>query len=351
MAARMLWSGLIAAVLAAPAAAWDAAGHRMITYLALDGLPADAPAWLREPNVRHRIAYQSSEPDRWRGSRIIYLAHENSPEHYLDVEELAMFGLTLDTLPNLRAEYLRAMIISKHEHPELVTKEFDPEKNPPRDKEWPGFLPHAICEHYSKLSSSFATLRTLEKIGDPNRAFQVEQARENIIYHMGILSHFVGDAAQPLHTTMHFNGWAGPNPEGYTTAKSFHSFIDGGLIEKFGLTVADLRPGMKYELKVELRDPWADTIRYIGASHRLVEPLYRLDRDKRLTESEGRELITGQLRTAGAMLAAYYGAAYKAGVVDDKAIEDFKRFDNLKPEQLPGATSQPASQPETANAG
>ena len=44
------------------------------------------------------------------------------------------------------------------------------------------------------------------------------------------------DGAQPLHTSKHHNGWKGPNPNGYTTSSSFHSFINGTIIWIHGLT-------------------------------------------------------------------------------------------------------------------
>ena len=60
---------------------------------------------------------------------------------------------------------------------------------------------------------------------------EITNAQANVVYRMGILSHFVGDAAQPLHTTEHFNGWTGENPKGYTTSRRFHSWVDGGFFK------------------------------------------------------------------------------------------------------------------------
>src|SRR5262245_14867541 len=105
---RLRW--IILALLLVPAAAMGrrAHGHRTITYLALDSLPAEVPAWLREPAFRDQIAEESNEPDRWRGSTIPALGHQNNPDHYLDVEKLDQFGLTLRTVPRLRYDYLQA---------------------------------------------------------------------------------------------------------------------------------------------------------------------------------------------------------------------------------------------------
>ncbi|MBK8913332.1 MAG: hypothetical protein IPM64_01820 [Phycisphaerales bacterium] len=327
-------AAVAAAALISTAVAWDAHGHRMITYLALDSLPGDMPAFLREAETRHRIAYQSNEADRWRGTRHPVMGHENNQDHYLDVELLEQFGLTLDSLPRLRNEYLRALIIAKHEHPEAIDP-YDPAKDPDRSKEWPGAAPYSIIEHWVKLQSALQTWRILDKLDDPQRRHQQAQARSNVIYHMGMLSHVIGDLAQPLHTTRHFNGWDGPNPDGYTTAKTFHAYIDGGCIEHQKLTYADLKPLFRPRARVNPRDPWPDAIEYLRESHTKVIPLYRMEKAGELTGPAGRELLTGQLCSAADMLRAFYIAAWRSSGPNLKAEQDFLRYNNFKPDLLP----------------
>src|SRR5205814_9565260 len=47
---------------------------------------------------------------------------------------------------------------------------------------------------------------------------------------IGIWSHYVGDASQPLHVSVHFNGWGDfPNPNGYSQAK-LHAPFEGDLV-------------------------------------------------------------------------------------------------------------------------
>lgn len=325
----------VAAVAACPAAlAWNAEGHRTVTYLALDGLPTDMPDWLRERAVRDRVAYQSSEPDRWRGTRSLTLAHENNPDHYLDVDDLDQFGLTLETVPPLRYEFLKAMIIAKHEHPELVDP-YDDSKDADRTREWPGFLLQAIAEHYAKLRSSFNTYRILDSLRDPTRSAQLAQARENVIYEMGVLSHFVGDAAQPLHTTKHHHGWVGPNPNGYTTDFAFHAYIDGGVIRRHGLTFDALRPMTTYDQRVNGDDPWNDEIVYIRRSFENVEPLYRLQKSGELEREAGRKFIAARLTDAASMLEAMYHAAWIASAPTDEQAASFVKYDEFQPGTLP----------------
>lgn len=325
----------------AAALAWDAPGHRVITTIALEGLSPDAPAWLKEPERRDGIIWQSAEPDRWRGLRSNFLMHENAPDHFLDIEDLEHFGLTLETIPPLRYQYVAAMAVARHEHPRGLTGNLKPH-NPKLDQagqqEWPGFLPHAIMEHHARLTSQFRTVRILEKLNDPARAAQLAMARDNVAVTMGLLSHFVGDAAQPLHTTRHFNGWVDDegkpwkdNPYGYTAARTFHAYIDGGVLKLHGLAdPAALRgQGAGAAPEIKTGEEWAATLAYIGRSFERVRPLYELEKTGALKKDEGKAFIRACLTDAGAMLGALYNAAWKASEPSAKDVADFVRYDGF----------------------
>ena len=106
----------------------------------------------------------------------------------------------------------------------------------PRPGFWPGFLPWAITEHYEMLKSAFSSLRTFEESG--GTPAEIANAQADVVHAMGVMGHYVGDSTQPLHTTIHNNGWVGANPKGYTTWEGFHAWIDGGFNAKIGLTLA-----------------------------------------------------------------------------------------------------------------
>lgn len=346
---------LIAAVvgvvgLASSVLGWSAHGHRTITYLALEGMPADGPAWLREASVRNRVAEESNEPDRWRGLQSPTLGHENGPDHYIDVEDLAEFGLTLETVSPFRYEFLRDMAVSQYVHPEKVSP-FDAAGDREKSKPWPGFLPHAIQEHYNKLRISFNTVRILESLGDPARADQLVMAKENCIREMGILSHFVGDAAQPLHTTRHHHGWVGENPKGYTRERGIHSYIDGTIVDLHHITVESLRPRAKYGVKVDADDPWKDILVYIRRSFEAVEPLYQLEKDGQLPKEGGKEFVEERLVDAGTMLGALYAAAWESSKPTEREVQAWVRYNNLKPEILPYADGKPVPPAPAGEAG
>lgn len=334
---------LCVAQFTSPAWGWGAAVHRAVTRLALDGLPADGPAWLRDPAVRERAAFQSNQPDRWRGWKSDVLKHVNDPDHYLDVDLLGEFGLTLETVPRLRREYLRALVVAKHERPDAVSP-YDAAQDPARSKEWPGFALHAVAEEYARLQAAFQQVLILEKLNAPQRRLQLEQARHVAIYHLGNLSHFVADLAQPLHTTRHYDGWVGENPANYRWRQRFHAYIDEGVARHHRLGYAALRPLVQYDARVNPTDPWEDVLAFVRCSHALVPKLYELERDGLLDGPEGRQFIAQRLTAAAALLAALINAAYESAAPTDAQIESWTRYDAFDAQELPVETA-PATQP------
>ena len=111
---------------------------------------------------------------------------------------------------------------------------------------------------------------------------------------MGVLGHYVGDSAQPLHTTKHYNGWSGQNPKGYTSWNGIHAWIDGGLAAKAGIRIAPLLPQVGSVEVISLapredrRDPmFVAVFDYLRRQHTMVEPLYLLEKEGKLGQAEG----------------------------------------------------------------
>lgn len=322
--------------------AWDSHGHAVVTYLAFEAASDELPAWALSTDTQMRAAYQASEADRWRGTRMVYLNHENKQEHYLDLELLEQFGLSAESLPRLRKDYLRTMAIAKVMNPEEMAP-YDAARDVDGSREWPGFLPYAIMEHYTKLRSSFHTVRVLEEINDPERTPHLEQARANAIYHMGMLSHFVGDAAQPLHTTEHHNGWVGENPNGYTTRRGFHSYIDGGVLRTHGIDFPMLRDQVGVALVINEDDPWLDAMAHIQRSFDEMEALYILDRDGELDQSAGKQFISWRLTDAGRTLGGFYAAAWRHAEPTEEDLEIFLRYTGLLAPETPALSANAAN--------
>ena len=300
--------------------AWDYEGHRIINQLALAGLPADFPAFVRTSEAAARIVFLSGEPDRWRNQPDLPLKQVNGMDHYLDIEQLTTAGFTSETVSPLRYEFATQFATARAQHPEKFPI-IDLAKNADHSREWPGFLPWAITENYAKLKSAFSSLKAYQEAGTP---VEIANAHANALYVMGVMGHYVGDGAQPLHTTIHTNGWIGDNPHGYTTWNRFHAWIDGGFIGKIGLQFSDVSPKARAAKVLvgppepEQRDPMFDAVmHYLLVQHERVVPLYELDKARKLkadsaeNNGEGRAFFEEQFLRGGEMLGSIWLTAWR----------------------------------------
>ena len=308
------------------AGAWDYEGHRLVNELALASLPKDFGIDLT-PALKGRIAFLAGEPDRWRNVPDLTLKHFNGPDHYLDLEDLGLCGLTPPTLPIMRYDFVAAIVSARAAHPEKFPA-IDPAKDADHTRELSGFLPWAITEYYAKLKSDFSSLKTFQQYGGTPE--EIANAKADCIYVMGVMGHYVGDGAQPLHTTKHFNGWVGENPQGYTVKPTFHAWIDGGYLKKTGgLNFEDLAGKIHPAEKIADADApdgmFRDVVSYLVEQNKLVAPLYQMDKDGLLSGRgekgmAGRSFLEGQLVKAGQMLGNIWLTAWR-NAPEDKYLQ------------------------------
>lgn len=342
-------AGAVAALVPVALLGWGADGHRMVNTLALDSLPPDYPAFVQTPAARARISYLSNAPDMWRSSQDLSLRHLE-PDHQIDLEELAAVGVTPETLPEFRQVFAAQESAARAAHPEKFLP-LDPAKNRDHTAEQLGNLPWAIVEYYGKLRAEFAYLHEFEQLGTPE---EIANAQADIIETMGMMGHYVADGAQPLHTTVNYNGWTTPdNPGGFSNSKTIHSWIDSGFIQKVGITAAELRPQLQPATSFNLqaapgaRDPMFSAIMsYLVRSHELVVPLYRLDQEGKFRADgppgnpEARTFVTQRLLAGAEMLGSIWLTAWRHPEPDAYRHADLLKRRNGGPPPA-GATRAP----------
>ena len=265
-----------------PSLAWGRDGHMMISRLAAANLPKDVPAFLRNGNALDTIEYLGPEPDRWRGKAEEELSAAQSPEHFIDLEYADLIG----PLPRKRFDYIRAVEKAAAAHPDL---ELTPEKV--------GLQPYVTEEVYERLKAAMREYRHLSAAGEDTKP--VETA---ILFYAGWLGHYVADGSQPLHTTLQYNGWTGPNPNGYTTEHKIHSQFESVYVAA-NIKPSDIAPLVKAAEPKLLHDEWADYMDYLRHSNSLVEKTYQLEKAGGFTEAgtpEGRTFVEERL-AAGAI--------------------------------------------------
>src|SRR5450432_4097777 len=283
---RNIFTLLAAGMFTFTARAWDYEGHHTINELALASLPKDFGGFEMTPMARARIEFLAGEPDRWRNVSDLPLKHFNGPDHFFDLENVALCGLTPATLPIMRYDFVAAVANARTAHPERFPA-INPDKDADHTRELDGFLPWTITEYYEKLKSCFASLKAFKQYGGTPE--EIANAQADCVYVMGVMGHFVGDGSQPLHTTKYFNGWdAADNPKGYTTRTTFHSWIDGGYFKKTGgikveALVGKIQPASRIANAGEPDGMFRDVVAYLVAQNKFVEPLYEMDKTGQLS--------------------------------------------------------------------
>lgn len=269
---------------------WGEAGHRIVGEAAARALPADMPAFFRE--AVGQLTYLNPEPDRWRAPRDVApldsaMDPAYSPDHFVDME-LVPAGAARARDRYGFADSLRAAGVS----PQVA-----------------GFLPWRILELTSRLREEF---RLWRRATSPEERAWIEA---RIVNDAGVLGHYVADGANPHHTTIHYNGWTGPNPKGYTpTGTGFHSRFESQYVETH-LSVADVRPLVASQARTLL--PLRDSVHaFLGRSHAQLERLYELDKaerfDAKTMGAEHRRFAVERLAAGATMLRDVWWTAWTA---------------------------------------
>lgn len=222
-------------------------------------------------------------------------------DHYIDLENIPAGSRALDA-PH-RYAFIRTLIRDGVSRPE-------------RDV---GFLPFAILELQQRLTSLWTRWHEV----DSRRERAFIEAR--ILEDAGVLSHYVTDASQPHHTTVHFDGWnassgaAVPNPEGFTEDRGFHGRFESAFVSAHVRegTVRDAVPSRPTDLD-EGNGTREAVWRYIEETHAEVETLYRLEKlhgfdPSRPPSDEALDFTEARIAAGAAMLRDLWWTAFVQG--------------------------------------
>jgi hypothetical protein len=255
-----------------PALAWGYFGHKMIGEVAARHFPAELPEFLRTDRALDQIGFLSQEPDTSRDSGQPHDA-DLDPGHFLNLSDdgSVLGGPKLSALPPTREAYDTALrAVGSNEYKA-------------------GYLPYNIADGWEQLVHDFALLRAYRGALVHARDFHLGPAdrqayaglvslREMItLRDLGYWAHFVEDASQPMHVSVHYNGWGnGPNPEGFVTTPGLHARFESAFVNA-NIRETDIEPLMVSH------HPCGDaalacTEEYLSATSRWTVALYQLDK-------------------------------------------------------------------------
>lgn len=274
------------------ASAWGSLGHRIIGELAIMTLPEEVPAFLRGKQAAADLGELAREADRSKGSGRVHDTNRDSA-HFVDLDDNGRIlgGPKLVEMQATRAEYEAALQAAG------------------TDSWKAGYLQYSIIDTYQQLVRDFAYWRVDVAAGKRAKGarkawYRRDRVRREalLISNLGTLAHYVGDGAQPLHVTSHYNGWGDyPNPEGFSTER-VHQGIDGSPALS-GLTrdgvMAEMPAPRPCDCAIDKR-----VIDYLLDSNSLVTPLYRMIGEDAFKPGDprGAKFSTGRLAVAAAEL-------------------------------------------------
>ncbi len=177
-----------------------------------------------------------------------------------------------------------------------------------------GLQPYITLEVFGRLKAAFREYRHRRDLHQSTTA--VEHA---ITFYAGWLGHYVADGSQPLHTTIHYNGWVGPNSKGYTTEHGIHAKFESTYVAQ------NIKPQdfAKFVHAPErLAEPFADYVAYLKESNRQVEKVYILDKAGGLTgkgSTEAFDFTTHRLAAGSQMLLNLWYTAWLDSAINPEA--------------------------------
>jgi hypothetical protein len=281
---------------------WGNKGHAMSARVAAHALPPDVPAFLRDADIE--LGYLCPEPDRWRSeAREPALRGAADRDHGFRVEDVDF------PLPAHRYQFFQRMLATPR--PGGGTFGYQDV----------GFAPYAIAELSERLTNGLMRWRNARASGPVDKRIK-RQIEADIVYVAGLLGHFVTDTAQPLHTTIHVNGWNSrvPNPHRYT-GQDIHERFETTYVNAV-LEESDFQSLVG---PAKLVGPWLDAaLAHIRASHAHVEEVYALDQAHPFGgggEGAAARRFTAQRLAAGAQALRdfWYSAWVRSGPLAEEA--------------------------------
>jgi hypothetical protein len=274
-------------LLSAPGAAWGVRAHTWINRVAVRTLPDDGPTFLKAHE--DWIAYLSVIPDAWRRPSEPFLKMLEDPNHGWFKEQFAF----MTAIPRSRYEF----VVKLYDEQRRLAAAGDPAATLTNVR-WTGTMAYAAVEGYERMLTGMRTYRALKARTEDTRFAELE-----IAFYMGWTGHYAGDGAQPLHDTVHHDGWQGANPKDYTTNPRVHGIFETQFVELMKLDGGDFQP--RVPAARVLADPFTAILAHLDEAGRYTERVYQLEKAGALTDpanADARALVIQQATHGSALL-------------------------------------------------
>jgi hypothetical protein len=327
---------LLVASLSLPqqAYSWGTRAHAVIDRTAVDTLPEDGPVFLKK--YVNYIAGSASIPDTWRQASEPFSKIEEDPNHGWFREQFAF----MKVIPRSRYEFVLALYREN-----LRIQKSDPENAQRMNVRWTGTLPFAAAEVYGHLVADMRYLRKARADGKDTTFLE-----QTCAFYVAWMGHYIGDGSQPLHDTIHHDGWQGPDPKGYTRDPKIHGRFESQYVDAIALSEGDILPriGKPGHLSGDVFDLILGHLDEAGSN---VEAIYVLDKRDAFTDvhdPEAKEMVYSRTAAGARMLRdlvyrAWLESALPAAQVTPAPIDQHNPLYNPLTGSAPAAISPPVN--------
>ena len=236
------------------ARAWGHTGHVLIGELAISHLPQEVPSFVRNDQAAFFIGELAAEPDMSRSAGDAGTPNadvhdaERDPGHFINLDDSG-YAMPAAGFPEVQALQLKNLLAAGQ-----TRRDFDTllrqNAGSTSATQYSGYLPFNMVDLWQQIRKDFAYVRAFNA-AIANKATSVEdrayfrrelRVRKTLtLRDIGVWAHFAGDASQPMHVSVHYNGWGHfPNPQGFTTAP-IHLPFEGAFVRQF-IGAADVAP-------------------------------------------------------------------------------------------------------------
>jgi hypothetical protein len=330
-------------------AGWGVRGHTVANLAAAEGIGDDGPAFLHAQKAY--IGHLGTIPDTWRSPSEPYLRISEDANHGWYTEG---FDFIPDP-PHSRTEFT-LRVYDEY----LKTKSKDPERAKLLNIRYTGLQAYSMIEGYERMKAGMRLYRLVSNTGEGGRAAlgpiyaaispllrdpaQVKQMlATDIAFYMGWLGRYVADAAQPLHNSIHHDGWSGANPKGYTRDTNIHGRFETQSVDLNAVTEEDVLKYMRKEPRV-LDNVWKAVLDHSLEARGYTEDVYRLDLRGAFgkKDADAQELVCKRLASGAGFLR---DLAYTAWVESAKPVSRPEPKDQPQNPDNPRYNPAPGSAP------
>ena len=347
---KLLSLACVGSLILQPLDAWGVRGHTVANLAAVEGIPADGPVFLKAQEAY--IGHLGTIPDTWRGYTEPYLRISEDANHGWYTEQ---FGF-IPNPPHSRTEFI-LRVYDQY----LKVKAADPDRAKLLNIRYTGLQAYSIMEGYERMKAGMRLYRAVDNPQESRAnlastlasisplfsdAAQVKQMLANdIAFYMGWVGHYVADAAQPLHNSMHHDGWSGANPKGYTRDPEIHGLFESRYVDLIETTAPDVVKYMRKDAR-HLNDVWQATLDHSLEARNSVEDVYRADLRgafQKKGDEEARKLVFKRLAAGASFLRDLTYTAWIESAKPLPKIDPINRMENpANPSYNPATGSAPA---------